>query len=484
MTAVSAKQNQVRSICENGENERRTQAKPNQNQNNKREQHIHYCLSFSDRDHQQDVVIMHLDNLNQNSSDSFTITNEPNQSKSHHNFVHEIINSSDSESRYSLSQRPSASPSSSTRLSITDTNLVSMQPIETAGDACTIASSSSSRNYSGIRVKPLTNLFVGGSDQCLTTECDAVDAVATADDDDINSTDWNESTEQAKQMDDNQMYMSGDFVDDATDIGGVDFHAKQYLPSSLKFNGNSMSIYVKNSSRHRKMGVPETDTAYHTGDGNDGSNQDYENIICSPNFNPVSFIQQNADEVEADDDDESDTDGANLSSATVMQQAQTMRRLKHMLTDQDHHHHRAHDTTAIRGYANRRDQLSQMFAYDAIDQQFQDHTSQSLNGELDDPLLVPMHKQQISPKRHRKTYGIADELRNINFLKMYQAASAAATNVTKHGKASGARTLPSINPMRNAVVLRNPRGNQPRTYNTDALYAALMDVKSGESIYR
>lgn len=38
--------------------------------------------------------------------------------------------------------------------------------------------------------------------------------------------------------------------------------------------------------------------------------------------------------------------------------------------------------------------------------------------------------------------------------------------------------------MRPAVVLRNPRGNQIRTYTTDALYAALMDVKDGESIYR
>lgn len=33
-------------------------------------------------------------------------------------------------------------------------------------------------------------------------------------------------------------------------------------------------------------------------------------------------------------------------------------------------------------------------------------------------------------------------------------------------------------------VLRNPRGNQQRTYTTDNLWAALMDVKSGESIYR
>ncbi|XP_065076206.1 sex determination protein fruitless isoform X4 [Ochlerotatus camptorhynchus] len=35
-----------------------------------------------------------------------------------------------------------------------------------------------------------------------------------------------------------------------------------------------------------------------------------------------------------------------------------------------------------------------------------------------------------------------------------------------------------------AFVLRNPRGNQPRSYNTDALWSALMDVKAGESIYR
>ncbi|XP_055690008.1 protein jim lovell-like [Lutzomyia longipalpis] len=35
-----------------------------------------------------------------------------------------------------------------------------------------------------------------------------------------------------------------------------------------------------------------------------------------------------------------------------------------------------------------------------------------------------------------------------------------------------------------AFVLRNPRGNQPRSYNIDALWAALMNVKAGESIYR
>lgn len=33
-------------------------------------------------------------------------------------------------------------------------------------------------------------------------------------------------------------------------------------------------------------------------------------------------------------------------------------------------------------------------------------------------------------------------------------------------------------------ILRNPRGNQTRTYTTDNLWSALMDVKGGESIYR
>ncbi|GAB0100693.1 broad-complex core protein isoforms 1/2/3/4/5 [Sergentomyia squamirostris] len=35
-----------------------------------------------------------------------------------------------------------------------------------------------------------------------------------------------------------------------------------------------------------------------------------------------------------------------------------------------------------------------------------------------------------------------------------------------------------------AFVLRNPRGNQPRSYDIEALWAALMHVKAGESIYR
>lgn len=47
---------------------------------------------------------------------------------------------------------------------------------------------------------------------------------------------------------------------------------------------------------------------------------------------------------------------------------------------------------------------------------------------------------------------------------------------------NGSRHSPC--PIPTAFVLRNPRGNQPRTYTTDALWAALMDVKSGESIYR
>ncbi|XP_055714547.1 broad-complex core protein isoforms 1/2/3/4/5 isoform X1 [Phlebotomus papatasi] len=41
-----------------------------------------------------------------------------------------------------------------------------------------------------------------------------------------------------------------------------------------------------------------------------------------------------------------------------------------------------------------------------------------------------------------------------------------------------------IVPPPKAFVLRNPRGNQPRSYNIDALWAALMNVKAGESIYR
>lgn len=482
---------------------------------------------------------MHLDNLNHNSSDSCTSKNDLNQSKSvqlHHDFehdattdcIHEIANSSDSESNYSLGkkQRPSASPSSSTLLSIVDvsTKLTidatssTSSAVAAATDSCAPSSSipSTSQNGGGggvgggIRVKPIKNLFISGHGECVVdrseqfrSEVHDVTAVKDlevttiidddGDEDDDNTADsvrdWLESNSQSKRCD-NSVYITG--YADGTD-GNGDFIANQYLPSSLKFNKNSMSIYVKSATTDRKNRATEFSST-HIGGADDGeNNQEYENIICSPNFAQVPYMHNNDDE--DDDDDESETEATSITPAVTMQ-TQTMRRLKYMMTKNEASSHRrgpGSTTNSIHEYdTGQGNHVSQLIPYEMVNRQYNDHLNQSLNDnddtkDDDDMLLMPMQsKRAPTPKRNRKLYGTADDLRNINFLKMYQAAAAVAANSSKQIKSDNGHAMNSnlVSPMRSAVVLRNPRGNQPRTYNTDALYAALMDVKSGESIYR
>lgn len=450
---------------------------------------------------------MHLDNLNHNTSDSCTSKNDLNQSihvQSHHDFdndattdhIHEIVNSSDSESHYTLGhkQQPFASPSSSTLLSIGDSNVSTKLTIDASSttsssvasaiDSCTPSSSipSTSQICGGIRVKPIKNLFV--SDQCVVDRSErfhsevhdltAVNdlAVTTVIDDDSADPvrNWIESNSQSKPIDD-PVYMSS-YADDAD--GNVAFVGDQYLPPSLKFNKNSMSIYVKNTTNDRKNRAAET----HISD----NSQYYESIICSPNFVQVPFM----DNGDVDVDDESDADAPVITPAIAMQ-AQTIRRLKYMLTKNEADNYHDDHTINIHDYNLSQTQMNdEMIDRSSVD----DHVNRSSidnddTKDDDDLLLMPMHRKHVTGKRNRKVYGTADELRDINFLKMYQAAAAAAAAKTsKQGKPDNRQATNLMNPLRSAVILRNPRGNQKRTYTTDALYAALMDVKSGESIYK
>lgn len=160
------------------------------------------------------------------------------------------------------------------------------------------------------------------------------------------------------------------------------------LPTSLKFNRNTMSIFVKRSATASKT----MDRKFAARNQTDFSD-DSENIVCSPNFGAVRR-------------DFNDTiDGAAQS------------------TSQDHHFDRFNANHTDDGYTK---------MYHSTD---------------DD-----------------------DELRTMN---TWNKRSDRLMELLKYK-----------DPLRSAVVLRSPRGNQPRSYTTDALYAALMDVKSGESIYR
>lgn len=86
-----------------------------------------------------------------------------------------------------------------------------------------------------------------------------------------------------------------------------------------------------------------------------------------------------------------------------------------------------------------------------------------------------------SEKSHFKSLRFARKSKKI-FSKMYRYDDALSAKDKQSDRLM--EFLDCNEPTQNPVVLRSPRGNQPRTYTTDALYSALMDVKSGESIYR
>lgn len=160
------------------------------------------------------------------------------------------------------------------------------------------------------------------------------------------------------------------------------------LPTSLKFNRNTMSIFVKRTKTTTKINNQPL-TATNPTDFSDDS----ENIVCSSNFSAVRH------------DFNEKTDG-------------TAQR-----TSNKHHFERFNANHSDDGYTK---------MYQSTDD--------------DDELRTTRRRDKRS-----------DRLMEL---------------------------LKYKDPLRSAVVLRSPRGNQPRSYTTDALYAALMDVKSGESIYR
>lgn len=182
------------------------------------------------------------------------------------------------------------------------------------------------------------------------------------------------------------------------------------LPTSLKFNRNTMSIFVKRrptTNTDEPMAMQQMPTLSRHSQSN--FSDDSENIVCSPNFN------QSIENVFMIGDVATTSADALASTAGVA------------------------DSNEPNGSSSNIERLH--LRGRCIDDNY---TKPYQSIEDDDELLK------------------ATERRSERLMELLQFKD----------------------PMRNAVVLRSPRGNQPRSYTTDALYAALMDVKSGESIYR
>lgn len=105
-----------------------------------------------------------------------------------------------------------------------------------------------------------------------------------------------------------------------------------------------------------------------------------------------------------------------------------------------------------------------------------EHISQDRQGRrLPPPLLIPL---QAANRQQKQERSLANEDDDDNEEKHF-VHSSQLEKLVREMKPHSKR--PANFP---PFILRNPRGNQTRTYTTDNLWSALMDVKAGESIYR
>lgn len=211
----------------------------------------------------------------------------------------------------------------------------------------------------------------------------------------------------------------------ATTMDHLDDTDTHTLPSALKFNRKTMTIYVKksseaNSSQHSENHLRDSDSSSNLVRDNSA----YENVVCLPNFEPISFDHFDNDH---EDGGYIDMDGENDSS-------------------------------------NGNEASNQSSANDGKFIICDDGDMMVENTEYHcQPTTSQMHHISALGARMNPRIGAVP-----NMLRLPSRAINANRDL----------------PLPSTVTLRNPRSNQPRSYNKEALYSALMDVKSGESIYK
>lgn len=226
-------------------------------------------------------------------------------------------------------------------------------------------------------------------------------------------------------------------------------------PSScLEYNQNEMSIVVKsthsinnsNNSHKEVQMVSKNQTTPTKADVSPVKDQESESIICSPQ---IMFNIKTEPLDEEDDEDEDEVEeGEELHQDMGIMEEVDMEHLgikMEIVEDEDYE-----QTILAQDRHGRR---------------------------LPPPLLIP-----LQTKHHRRR--VQDIFGNNNNCKDEDDDEP----MIRGGNLEEfiANCKPDSKPPPNfpPFILRNPRGNQTRTYTTDNLWSALMDVKAGESIYR
>ncbi|XP_053688741.1 protein bric-a-brac 2-like [Sabethes cyaneus] len=212
------------------------------------------------------------------------------------------------------------------------------------------------------------------------------------------------------------------------------------LPSSLVYNRNTMDIYVKPKTDGGGASTASNPDISLEEAGSELSTDGYENIICSPNFPQLSVSAMGSYQ---DDDYDDEFDIQILPDENSLTNGESD-------GDELNYH-----PPPLLPFGNSETSITRVPSAAT-------KGTMRTNGGSGGALLTPR-------RYSRQPGGRGGRL---------------LSRLTRDGGASKGSVSNGIAIPPSAFVLRNPRGNQPRSYNTDALWSALMDVKAGESIYR
>ncbi|XP_058119021.1 protein tramtrack, beta isoform-like [Anopheles ziemanni] len=232
------------------------------------------------------------------------------------------------------------------------------------------------------------------------------------------------------------------------------------VPSSLVYNRNEMDIYVTPQKHQKRFGPEQDSNGGETGSAvTEEEGDGYENIICSPNFPQLTGVVGG---YKAEDEDEEEDYGDDYAIQLLAEEIDSS-----MLgngggdSEGDEILYKPPPLMAIDGKVSAKSASMRTYGRNTV------------GGGHGTSSTLTIRKIE------RQARGSGPQSNSLT-------RSTRRPRLMAHSKEGGLHQLIKSNgtPPPIAFTLRNPRGNQPRTYNTEALWAALMDVKAGESIYR
>lgn len=238
--------------------------------------------------------------------------------------------------------------------------------------------------------------------------------------------------------------------------GGTDTDT---MANALVYNKNAMDIYVKTKEKQTtetkqstvKKTSPKAQQQQRQQKGTKAVNQ-FEDIICAPNI-----LEFNMSEDEDDDDE-----------AEVVESNELDFNMKPKTNEMDNTFMESESEISAFYMPSDMTVATSDSLYDMISQNFaNDTTGTTFNGNgesgSNNLLIASVSSLNMANKKFKTEQ---DHTEGKLFKNLQKLCS------TEKKPAIG------------GLYLRNPRGNQVRQYDVNALYSALQDVKNGHSIYR